>query len=674
MSRLRTAGILVAILVLAAGLRWAAAYRGLPYLYHWDEPTIANIALTMLKTGDFNPYDFRYPSLLIYLTLIVDVAHYFYLVGLPVDAPATLDGLASLTAGEPGFMWTTSHPSFYLWDRWLVGVFGVATILGVWLLGRRGCSGVVAGAAGALFLAILPFHISQSAYLTTDVPAACLGVFVLVFAWRYLDHGRSGDLVAAALLTGLATSTKYNLGMLAVLVGLALLSRAVGAAGAAQRPPLWLWPTLPAIALAGFFVATPYALLDLPRFLDGAGSEIRHYLVLGHRGAEIEAGWPHLRFQVSELVANMGWIPLVIATLGLGWLALRRTGGWLLLFVAALQLILVARTVVSFHRNLMLIYPLLAVGIGVAAQLVVARLSTLEWRRLPWPAIAHGSVAMLLVLPLPGVVRAAADTLGDRDSRSLAIDEVNRLAAGAPDGTEGVEQVERVWIASELRVHRLDLERLAVPYRVAQMLEIGCRRPQGIAVIAPLDPQSYVAVRRRLAEVLEQLLLASAPPSWVSGSQTSWIDIYPVQPRLGIWSDRGFQEESGVDCGIFGDLGLFAGPGGEVVAADGFVLSPGGRVATAAKSAWDGNYEVHLRARGAVSPGAIAGAVLGAEVVREGTVIARVELELDDTRQHYHFGFRLDDPATVALRFDAVDSKRPRAETLVVSDVHVRGR
>ena len=69
-SRLRRRGVVAALAVLLFAGLWArgqASREGLPYLHHWDEPFVANRALRILQTGDFNPRFFNYGSLRIYL-------------------------------------------------------------------------------------------------------------------------------------------------------------------------------------------------------------------------------------------------------------------------------------------------------------------------------------------------------------------------------------------------------------------------------------------------------------------------------------------------------------------------------------------------------------------------------------------------------------------------------
>ena len=120
--------LLLVIVVLAFLLRAAQAHSGLPYIHNWDEPQIASHAIKMLKTGDLNPRFFCYGSLLIYLDFIADALNYLRLAGQPLTNPEsmlTVDQLALIDSIKApvdmtyGWYWSISHPSFYLWDRYV---------------------------------------------------------------------------------------------------------------------------------------------------------------------------------------------------------------------------------------------------------------------------------------------------------------------------------------------------------------------------------------------------------------------------------------------------------------------------------------------------------------------------------------------------------------------------
>ena len=156
---------LAAVLLLGLAARWQASGWGLPYLSHWDEPFVANRALEILRTGDFNPRFFNYGSLVLYLDVAVDAIHYYRLVGLPDEDPqhlrspqdirfhgASEDSLSTAPDREPYWV---SHPSFYLWNRRLTALFGAAAIALCFHLARSlwgATAGLVAASRDAIDL------------------------------------------------------------------------------------------------------------------------------------------------------------------------------------------------------------------------------------------------------------------------------------------------------------------------------------------------------------------------------------------------------------------------------------------------------------------------------------------------------------------------------------------
>lgn len=65
----KTAACLLAILAGAFLVRAAWVGSGYPYIYGSDEPTVMGQAIKIMQTGNFEPADFRYPSLLMYMEL-----------------------------------------------------------------------------------------------------------------------------------------------------------------------------------------------------------------------------------------------------------------------------------------------------------------------------------------------------------------------------------------------------------------------------------------------------------------------------------------------------------------------------------------------------------------------------------------------------------------------------
>ena len=71
----RSATLLAGATVLgAAALRFWNLGSGIPFALGVDEPQIMERAVRMMKTGDFNPHFFDWPSLAIYVHLVVACA------------------------------------------------------------------------------------------------------------------------------------------------------------------------------------------------------------------------------------------------------------------------------------------------------------------------------------------------------------------------------------------------------------------------------------------------------------------------------------------------------------------------------------------------------------------------------------------------------------------------
>lgn len=597
----RTRLALAAILLLALALRGMEARFGLPYLHHFDEPALELRSLQVLRTGDWNPRFFHYPSLLIYLNVGVDIAHYFHLVSLPEDDPETLASLDEVKTGPADDPWFISHPSFYLWSRWLNAVFGTAAVWLTFLLTRRlwslsprrraeegdpeaaggDRSGAdLAGLLAALVLATVPFHVVHSAYFTTDVPAATLALAVVFFSVRFVQERRPRDLALAALFVGLAASTKYNLASALLVPTVALVGARLrrsfdptGDPAPADRP--WLWVALMALPAVGFLVGTPYAVFDLRTFLDHAGHEVRHYLVMGHDPVTVEAGWPHLRAELGELLTQAGAWVLLPALAGLA-VALRRRVGWLAFLLPALQLAFTARTVVMFHRNLMILYPFVGIAFGLGTVALMGMLGRrLRHRGSRWhrTAVATGwaLVALLLGIRTVQVFAVSWTTATTPETRSRAVDRIN--ARAAETGSFAVH------IAAELELHPLDLERLEVPYQVQPLADIACQPEPGSRVLVPQRVTTWIPKHQPAVDRLTNLLERTGPEVFALPGRNTVLTHFSTNPAVALrqpwsWPDSGLRP---LECANPPRTALKPVDGPAAVDGEAVVLGAGGR-------------------------------------------------------------------------------------------------
>lgn len=264
------------VLVAAAGyLRFGAITWGAPFVYHPDEHFVLQPALDIARTGDANPHWFEYPSLLIYLE---------------AGLVALLNRFTGATL-ESNYLVNHIGPWDVLPEQWpfvLAGRLVVAgsAVLGIAMLAQvgRALHGAAAGLLAGAFLMAAALHNQSSHYLTTDVPAT-----TLVIACMWASVARRPRWVLAGALAGLAAGTKYTAGLaLAVPVLVAMDAEH----GAGFAPLSGLVERLARIGigfLVAFLVSTPYAILDLPAFLDGLEAQRRNYFAW--RGQEGNLRW-----------------------------------------------------------------------------------------------------------------------------------------------------------------------------------------------------------------------------------------------------------------------------------------------------------------------------------------------------------------------------------------------
>ena len=185
---------------------------------------------------------------------------------------------------------------------------------------------------------------------------------------------------------------------------------------------------------ASFLAAMPFALLDLPAFLNGLAFDAWHYGAAGHVGFNDEPGLTQLGNYATHLMNEFGLAGAVFATVG-SVAVFRRDWRRCLLFFAfpVLLVTLLAGQRVIFTRNVLPLHPLYAVAIGYGV--IVMYGWCMRW--LPrWSQRLGGLVVKVVVLftlialalPVDRIVEHASVT---PDSRNLARD---WILQNLPDG------------------------------------------------------------------------------------------------------------------------------------------------------------------------------------------------------------------------------------------------
>jgi dolichyl-phosphate-mannose--protein O-mannosyl transferase len=247
--------LMILILTAALGVRLYGITWGLPYEYHGDEVIIVSGALRF-GTGDLNPHNFLYPSLLYYLLFSLYVIY----AGIGLIA-GRFQNVADVAVS-----YFVNPAMYYLIGRAFVALLGTATVGLVGIIGTRVYNTKV-GIVAACFFAFTFGHVEYSHYAVTDAPMTFFVMLSFLFAVLIYLNGRRRDYILAGIFAGLAASTKYPGAAIMVALCTAHILR-----GIEQKR------TLSAIlfdsniglgvllSIFAFFAASPFAILDFKTF------------------------------------------------------------------------------------------------------------------------------------------------------------------------------------------------------------------------------------------------------------------------------------------------------------------------------------------------------------------------------------------------------------------------
>ncbi len=247
-------------------------------------------------------------------------------------------------------------------------------------------------------LAVCHVHVRDSHFATVDVLATLLVTLSLVFSCRALHRPTTSSFVLAGALAGLAVSSKYNVGLVAIPIGVAALYRG--------REALSRLGLAAAAAMAAFAITSPYVLRNFSGFRSDMGF-LEEFL---YRSGDI-ALWQHLRLTLPH---GLGWPLTVLAALGLGRAIVRRRPEDVLLLSFAIPFIVLISSVrITFPRYVLPVVPLLLVLAAEAGASLLARIRAPKLR-----SIAGAAGALVLLAP-PFRDSARFDRIAAQDDTRL---------------------------------------------------------------------------------------------------------------------------------------------------------------------------------------------------------------------------------------------------------------
>ncbi|MCK5538872.1 MAG: glycosyltransferase family 39 protein [Bacteroidales bacterium] len=532
--------LVLMVVIFAFVLRYFHTKVGLPYLYNWDEPQTASTALKIMKTGDFNPHFFNYGSLMIYSNFVVDVLHYLSLMGHPSTSESYLTTMNEIKINaDTGWHWTISHPSFYHWNRVLTALLGTGTVVVTYRIGKHVFNKWI-GLIAAGFLATLPFHISQSAQITSDAPVAFFVLTVVLFSLLFIQYKKLSYFILSLVFVGIAIATKYNaaISMLIPLIALIIVYLRLK-----ESVKTYMWFLIPLIPITVFFMIMPYAIIDLTTFLKDVGFEVRHYKINGHGGATSVPGWEHFSFQMERFYREIGLLNTILIGIGAVGIFFRPLFVFTLI-LPLMYLVYMSGMTVNFHRNFTQVYPFLALLFASGCYYLYHFIITMQKQIIPNKEWIGSSLAILVVLGF--LVQQAYSSLNTakekyemKDTRTNVINEINAF-----------KEIKKIVIAKELRIHSQDLKRLKIPYSIVPLLEIASKpsdqntfleiftRPldQNTLFVLPSNITSFDITRDKKKLGPMQKFIAEIDRSSfikeVGDTGGTYIDIYSVNPGI----------------------------------------------------------------------------------------------------------------------------------------------
>ena len=399
-------------LVVGLWLRAPQVSAHLPYLYDHDEAPVLNRLLLMVQEGRYNPEYFRYPSLTFYLRMPAVAAGFLHAV--QAGEIGSINEVITANHSVQGDVArTASHPRIVIWARSVSTVFSLLLILLTYLIARRIAPPWVAGVA-ALLVAITPPLIEDSEKVGVDTLMAAMCLLTVWLSLRAMEQPTVARAALAGLAAGLAVSSKYNAAPVVLVPVLAVcLSRrwSAGALAAALGLPV-----------VGFVAGTPYAVINLPGFLDGMAYQINYYAIRGFGTYTVEPGWSHAERFLEWMFRHASGVAVTVTGFAgalLLPLSQRRAGSLILIFPVVFGLYMLNQRI-AFFRNMFVLLPFFAIAATWLIERAVDRLS--RQPRLPKhasAALAPTFVVLLAVQPALGAFDLWHSTRTRPESRRL---------------------------------------------------------------------------------------------------------------------------------------------------------------------------------------------------------------------------------------------------------------
>jgi hypothetical protein len=509
------------VLVCSFFLKIRLISRNMPYSCHYDEKYVAEPALSILKTGDFNPHSFRYPSLPIYLA-----AASFTMGYLNSAANAELKNTKDL---EPKVYPYFKHPGIIWHAKVVFTLLSALAMICMALIAYRFYKNPFFLFGVPLIASLSYYYFYVSAYYLNVDTVATFFIFLV-----YLHHSFTIDrdsilhkVVIPGILSGLVIACKYNLVWIIAPSILVILFNTKK-----KRTAKILSVFL--IMLLTFVLIVPFSILDFSTFLDWLAFDITAYKNESFIYASTP-GLPLLIYYLGYFLEDFGLLCLlalfgIIAGFFYDW---KKT--IILLSFPLLLLFHLASYALHFPRNIMSLFGFFAIFAALGTVYIYKLLCRLFFKlsRPQWPrgvkkAVVFLFLTIILFFPVKDAFNKQLEKLPD--SRPRAINWIT--------GNVGKEHT--LIISQELGLY---LESLKKKYKIVEW-EFGKLDPESFyekiavienpVVVMPLfrPHREHQLIARKKADALNAIA-ESLKKMKVFGENKAIIkySVYPIDPN-----------------------------------------------------------------------------------------------------------------------------------------------
>ncbi|MCW2762042.1 MAG: hypothetical protein JWR85_2243 [Marmoricola sp.] len=294
-ARLRrdvTTAVFFGALLVGIVLRIAGLTFGLPLELHPDEFVIVSGAVDLAHRHSFAPMYFMRPD-----HVEIQLSHAAYqiyshlVMGTDVDAA-----------------YAQRPEVFLLISRSITAVFGIATIVLAYLIGRRFDRRI--GAMAAVLFALMPALVRDAHFATPDIPLTCMLMAVVLALMHYLARPRLVPLLAACAATAVGIAIKYPAAIATLMIATVVIVSAIRD----RRLRRILTHGVASIVsvLAFVFVVSPVLFTDFAAVRD----QLSQQSGSTHLGAD-GLGWGgNLAFYVGSFFTGAGLLLCLLSAVG----------------------------------------------------------------------------------------------------------------------------------------------------------------------------------------------------------------------------------------------------------------------------------------------------------------------------------------------------------------------